>query len=175
MPSHQQFLSNEDATENFGRCLAKAISRASADHFKPAEMNGKSKQINCGGTLYLIGELGAGKTTLTRGLMRGYGYQGAVKSPTYTLVEPYEIGNAHIVHFDLYRLVEPEEMEYLGVDDYFSGNNLCVVEWPDKGGTLVPPADLIITLDIEREGRSIEVQATSERWQSILSDAINSQ
>jgi tRNA threonylcarbamoyladenosine biosynthesis protein TsaE len=175
MRSHQQFLSNEGATENFGRCMAKAIRRASADYSQPAEMNGKNKQFNSGGTLYLIGELGAGKTTLTRGLMRGYGYQGAVKSPTYTVVEPYEIGSAHIYHFDLYRLVEPEEMEYLGVDDYFSGDNLCVVEWPEKGGTLVPPADLIITLNIEREGRLIETQVTSERWQSILSDALDSQ
>ncbi len=118
----------------------------------------------CAGTgcIYLKGELGTGKTTLSRAIVRHYGYQGAVKSPTFTLVEPYELAGFRIYHFDLYRLADPAELEFLGVDEYFSQDSLCLVEWPEKGGAYLPPPDLVIELQVHNRGRKIKVSACSE-------------
>jgi len=157
------FLKDEAETERFGRLLALATSdlpvTAGNGELKPAATNG--------GTIYLHGDLGAGKTTLARGLMRGYGYDGAVKSPTYTLVEPYEFSRYNIYHFDLYRLSIPDEVEFLGVSDYFESQNLCLIEWPENGGSELPKADLLISLVIENQGRRLSWQANSERGQEI--------
>ena len=156
------FLKDEVETEKFGRLLALATSdlpvTASAVESQP--------DATAGGMIHL-GDLGAGKTTLTRGVMRAYGYDGAVKSPTYTLVEPYEFSRYNIYHFDLYRLSDPDEVEYLGVSEYFESPNLCLVEWPENGGTQLPKADLLISLAIENQGRRLTWRANSNRGQEI--------
>ncbi|MBO1255796.1 tRNA (adenosine(37)-N6)-threonylcarbamoyltransferase complex ATPase subunit type 1 TsaE [Alteromonas sp. 5E99-2] len=112
-------------------------------------------------TLYLEGDLGAGKTTLSRFIIQGLGHVGNVKSPTYTLVEPYELEKGKVHHFDLYRLGDPEELEYMGVRDYFSKNTLSIVEWPEKGLNYLAPADLMITLSLD-ENRAAHIQAYTE-------------
>jgi len=143
MAENQHFLNDETATEAFGRALACAT-QVAPPHTK-----------TLGGRVYLRGDLGAGKTTLTRGVLRGYGHIGAVKSPTYTLVEPYEDPDFNIYHFDLYRLADPEEVEFLGVFDYFDEANLCLIEWAERGKGYLPAADLEITLSMQGRGRLV--------------------
>jgi tRNA threonylcarbamoyladenosine biosynthesis protein TsaE len=120
------------------------------------------------GVVYLQGELGAGKTTLTRGVLRGYGHAGAVKSPTYTLVEPYECDGHTVYHFDLYRLTDPEELELMGIREYFRPDALVLVEWPERGRPLLPPADVVITIRANDGGRTLELAACNESGQSVL-------
>lgn len=111
-----------------------------------------------GGIVLLNGDLGAGKTTLVRGLLRHLGFQGTVKSPTYTLVEPYEVNNRNIFHFDLYRLGDPEELEYMGGRDYWDSNALCLIEWPEKAYGYLPEEDLNLTILHDGERRKVEIQ-----------------
>ncbi|MCY3565398.1 MAG: tRNA (adenosine(37)-N6)-threonylcarbamoyltransferase complex ATPase subunit type 1 TsaE [Gammaproteobacteria bacterium] len=140
-------LENEAATLHIGRLLAAAT------------LEGLQAPDGSATVIHLHGELGAGKTTLARGILRGYGYKGPVKSPTYTLVEPYELDRRRIYHFDLYRLTDPGEMEFLGTEEYFVGGNLCIVEWARRGGERIPSADLEIELWGEGAGRSIACTA----------------
>ena len=121
-----------------------------------------------GEVIYLKGELGTGKTTLVRGVLNGLGHTGNVKSPTFTIVEPYSIDSHVIYHFDLYRLDDPEELESLGIRDYCDGQSICFFEWPEKGGDFLPDADILISLSYQNEGRALEISTFSEIGDSIL-------
>ena len=124
--------------------------------------------------VYLAGDLGAGKTTLTRGLLRSLGVTGAVRSPTYTLVEIYELGALTALHLDLYRLSDPAELDNLGLREWASGGHLWLVEWPERGAGRLPGADLVVTLSAGDAGHEIEVAATTDlgaRWLERLSSA----
>ena len=135
-----------------------------ADEEAMVALGQRLAQVTAGsGLIFLEGDLGAGKTTLSRGIIRGLGHVGAVKSPTFTLVEPYEIGDIRAFHFDLYRLVDPEELEYLGIRDYFEDDALCLIEWPRKGAGFLPKPDLTITISPQDSGRSLQIVSQSSR------------
>ncbi len=136
------FLANEQATLDLGALLA--------------------LQLPEQGVVFLHGTLGAGKTTLVRGILQSLGHQGSTKSPTYTIVEPYSILSENrklrkVYHFDLYRLSEPEELEYMGIRDYFEENALCFIEWPENGVGFLPKADFEIILKYSGEQRQVEL------------------
>lgn len=121
-----------------------------------------------GGLIFLEGDLGAGKTTFTRGLMRGFDYLGPVKSPTYTLVETYDVTTTQknpltVCHFDLYRVADPEELEFMGIRDYLEGGHLCLMEWADKGLGFLPEADIVLSIIDIKDGRQLTWQAATEK------------
>lgn len=134
--THTKILPDETATLTFGAELASKI---------------------LGGIVYLHGELGAGKTTLVRGYLRALGYEGAVKSPTYTLVEPYEIDARSIAHLDLYRVKDPRELDFAGIDEVLEEADIVFVEWPERGEGYLPPADLTIEIQVASNGRCAKV------------------
>lgn len=116
-----------------------------------------AQQIGKGQCLYLSGPLGAGKTTFTRGFLREKGHQGTVKSPTYTLVETYTCRGVTYHHFDLYRLQSAQELEDMGIRDYFSPETVCLVEWPEKASGYLPNPTIFCTISFEQIKRKIEV------------------
>jgi len=138
------YLADDAATIQFGVWLAEAVGTQ-------------------GAVVFLHGDLGMGKTTLCRGVMQSLGHQGAVKSPTYTLVEPYELPDKTVYHFDLYRLSDPEELEYFGIRDYFAEQALCLIEWPEKGLGWLPAADLELTLSENLPGRCIKWSKNTQK------------
>ena len=137
-----------DAQEALGARLADAISE--------------------GCIIYLEGELGAGKTTLVRGLLRGMGHTGAVKSPTYTLLEPYEQTRLPCYHFDLYRVADPEELDYLGVRDLLDREAVILVEWPDRGAGFLPASDLTIHIRYRGHGRELDLEPRTATGRRVL-------
>jgi tRNA threonylcarbamoyladenosine biosynthesis protein TsaE len=143
-----RILEDESATLAFGRELAQALPR--------------------GTVIYLHGELGAGKTTLVRGILQGLGYSNRVKSPTYTLVESYQVSNMTLYHFDLYRLGDPEELEYMGIRDYFAENAVLLVEWPERGHDFLPAADIDIKLAYLPRGRELTCIASTSEGETCL-------
>lgn len=128
------FLPDEQATLDFGERLSKRL----------------STQL-----VYLQGPLGAGKTTLVRGILRSWGYEGLVRSPTYTLVEEYEINGKVVYHLDLYRIADPAELDYIGLDELMREGELRVVEWPERGKARLPPPDITVSMDVVADGRKL--------------------
>ncbi|OOS00169.1 tRNA (adenosine(37)-N6)-threonylcarbamoyltransferase complex ATPase subunit type 1 TsaE [Haemophilus paracuniculus] len=147
---------HEPAMLQFGQQLAVALRQFLAQH---------SEQ---GLVIYLNGELGAGKTTLTRSIVQAFGHQGNVKSPTYTLVEEYPLTPFQLYHFDLYRLADPEELEFMGIRDYFRPQTLCLLEWASRGQGMIPEADLTIQIDYVGEGRELTLIPQSPQLASFL-------
>jgi tRNA threonylcarbamoyladenosine biosynthesis protein TsaE len=146
--SRSEHLSDEGSTLSFGERLGRV----------------------CGAhaVIFLRGELGAGKTTVVRGILRGLGHAGLVKSPTYTLVEPYRCGGRQVYHFDLYRLTDPEELEFMGARDYFEEDAICLVEWPERGEGFLPEPDLWLDLTYRDDGRDVTLTAPTERGRQVL-------
>ena len=145
-------LPDEAATRRLGVQLAQALPRG-----------GQAPLL-----VTLAGPLGAGKTCLVRAMLRGLGYAGAVRSPTYTLLEPYDFDDFSVVHLDLYRLSDPGELEYLGLDDHFAAGHVLLVEWPERAGDALPAADLAVKLDYAGPGRTGELFPGSPAGQALL-------
>lgn len=155
---YTQYIPDETAMCAFGAELVNAICK------QPS-----SQAI----TLYLNGALGAGKTTLSRGIIQALGHQGKVKSPTYTLVEEYHLAKKTVYHFDLYRLSDPEELEFMGIRDYFSPHCLCLIEWAEKGAGLLATPDVIVNITYADNARYLELIANSAVGEHIIQAIIH--
>ena len=154
MQHYKTSLADEEATQALGKSLARVL--------------------RAGLIIYLHGDLGAGKTAMTRAILHGAGHQGKVKSPTYTLAEPYQVTiqgqTCKLMHFDLYRMSSPEEFIEAGFRDEFNASTICIIEWPEKAERLLPQADLDIFIDIPDEGRDVRIVANSTAGEACLGD-----
>lgn len=142
MPLLTRYLSEESDTLAFGAALAALL--------------------HPGLVIYLSGELGSGKTTLARGILRGLGHAGRVKSPSYPLVELYKLSRLYLYHFDFYRFTSPQELGEAGFREHFSPDAVCLVEWPEKAAGALPAADIKITMTVQGSGRQLEIDADTE-------------
>jgi len=143
-------LADAAATAALGKALAEALLEIA------------SLIESCGVSIYLRGDLGSGKTTLVRALLRRAGVAGPVKSPTFSLLEPYAVSRLQYYHFDFYRFKSPEEFPEGGFEEYFGPGAVCLVEWPERAGAFLPPADLLLHLRVQGAGRQASVQANTE-------------
>jgi len=150
-PLYQSTIATSDQMEALGCALAKSL------------IKHKTPEI----VIYLTGNLGAGKTTFVRGFLRGLQYLGNVKSPTYTLVEPYDLAVGKVYHFDFYRLNNSQELEYMGIREYFH-QAYCLLEWPEKAQGFLPEADLALEISIKDDARGIVIAALSDRGKDAL-------
>jgi tRNA threonylcarbamoyladenosine biosynthesis protein TsaE len=141
-------LADETATVAFGQAISALI---------------KNPMV-----ITLQGQLGAGKTTLSRGILQGLGHCGSVKSPTYTLVEPYRLPAGQVFHFDLYRIIDAEELEYMGFSEYLAEALLCLIEWPERGQGFLPQADVAIEISQSGDGRCVTLAAYSEVGEQLI-------
>ena len=154
------FLPDEQATESIGSLVAHVAATVAESTL----------------AIYLEGDLGAGKTTFSRGFLRGCGHTGSVKSPTYTLVEPYQQLAVPVFHFDLYRLADPEELEFIGIRDYLQNHCILLIEWPDKGRGYLPNPDLSVNVSVcmrqEKIGRAADISANTELGSALLKNLL---
>lgn len=150
--SFLKFIPDEARMLEFGAELARASLRTV--HHNPV--------------IFLHGQLGAGKTTLARGFLRGLGYEDRVKSPTYTLVEPYELSECTVYHFDLYRIQHPSELESMGIQDYFIAKAICLIEWPEQGEGFLPLPDISCYISTQNDSREINITVQSINGETIL-------
>ena len=147
-PVLERKIATEEGMLEFGAALASALSP--------------------GCIVFLQGDLGVGKTTLCRGIIEGMGISGRVKSPTYTLVEPYDAGGQPVFHFDLYRLGDPEELEFLGYRDYFDDEGICLIEWPERGRGMLPTPDLTVRIVATAETRTLSLESDGTKGDIII-------
>lgn len=154
MSHYKTHLPDENATQALGKSLARCLSP--------------------GLLIFLHGDLGAGKTALTRAIIHAAGHVGTVKSPTYTLAEPYQVNihqtNITLMHFDLYRMISPDEFIEAGFRDEFNDRNICIIEWPEKGEGVLPLPDIEIFIDVADSGRDVKLQALSEKGRACLQE-----
>lgn len=157
------YFATEEEILNFGQRFAQQLQRYLENHSEKAIV------------IYLNGELGAGKTTLTRSIVRAFGHNGNVKSPTYTLVEEYQLPPYALYHFDLYRLSDPEELEFMGIRDYFRPQTVCLLEWASRGEGMIPSADFIIQIDYAETGRNVVLMPQNDLAKQILENYLEYQ
>lgn len=125
-------------------------------------------KLNPGQRVHFHGPLGAGKTTLIRGILRGLGHDGTVKSPTFTLVEPYALPGRSVYHFDFYRLRGAEELEFLGIRDYLQGQGICLIEWAERGADLLPPPDVDVYIEPVEDERNVQWVSRTDSGNELL-------
>ena len=154
---HIDNISSEDEMITFGKLVGRILLDCRSEKSKKATL------------LFFEGDLGAGKTTICKGILNACGYDGVVKSPTYNLVETYELASSKCHHFDFYRLGSAEELDYIGIRDYFQSGDICLIEWPDRGKGFLPLPDLCLKISAKRNGRELNIESKNQLGELFLS------